>query len=109
MKKLSQRSVHFTKAAICERLGIDDFFHVEIESKKRVLPRQAQSLIDYLSRRKKVRHVKSTSFFDQFVDTPQMDLFKRGASLRLRYKRNGSKVYLQYKGPGFMKEDLLYR
>ena len=32
-----------------------------------------------------------------------------GASLRLRYRRNGANVYLQYKGPGFLRRGLLFR
>jgi hypothetical protein len=53
--------------------------------------------------------VKTAFFFDQFLDTPNMDLLRRGASMRLRYKKAGSVVYLQYKGPGFIEEGLLYR
>lgn len=97
------------RTTICERLMIDDFHFVEIESKKRVLPTVARDLRKHLMKKKKVKHVKSAFFFDQFLDTPRMDLFKKGASLRLRYKRNGSKVYLQYKGPGFIENELLYR
>ncbi|MBI4247902.1 MAG: CYTH domain-containing protein [Elusimicrobia bacterium] len=94
---------------ICRRLGIDDFKHIEIESKKRVLPEDAQELKDYLAGRRQIRHSKKRTFFDQFLDTPDMALLKSGASLRLRYKGDGSKVYLQYKGPGFHKDGLLYR
>jgi len=95
------------KRQICERLQINDLHFVEIESKKRVLPKQAKELKEYLLR--KTTYVKSSFFLDQFLDTPQMDLFKRGASLRLRYKKNGSEVYLQYKGPGYRESGLLYR
>ena len=91
------------------RLDIDDLRFVEIECKKRVLPEEAAELKDWLVDRKGVKHKKSAFFFDQFIDTPSYDLLKAGASLRLRYKRNGSAVYLQYKGPGFTKDDLLYR
>lgn len=94
---------------ILEQLKIDNFHYVEIESKKRVSPRVAEELKDYLWDRKKVRHVKSTLSMDQFLDTPHRDLFNRGVSLRLRYKKSGSEVYLQYKGPGFKQEGLLYR
>ncbi len=96
-------------AAICRRLGIDDLRFVEIEAKKRVLPEEAKSLKEYLLGRKKVRHAKKASFFDQFLDTPDLALLKAGASLRLRYKGDGSNVYLQYKGPGFHRQGLLYR
>ena len=95
--------------SLYRRLQIDDFHFVEIESKKRILPTQVKDLRKYLAKKKKVKHEKTTTFFDQFLDTPQMDLFKKGASLRLRYKRNGTKVVLQYKGPGFLEEGLLYR
>jgi hypothetical protein len=94
---------------VCARLRIDDFHFVEIEAKKRVLPEQVKGLRKFLLKRRRVREEGSKSFFDQFLDTPRMDLFKRGASLRLRYKRNGSKVYLQYKGPGFLENGLLFR
>lgn len=97
------------KNRICDRLRIDDFHFVEIESKKRVLPGQAKALRKYLLKKKKIEHVKSSFFLDQFLDTPNRDLFRLGASMRLRYKRNGTQVYLQYKGPGFMEDGLLYR
>src|SRR6185295_16800720 len=76
---------------------------------KRVLPRQAKDLFDYLSDKKKVEHMKSSLALDQFLDTPEMDLFRIGASMRLRYKKNGTEVYLQYKGPGYKEQGLLYR
>src|SRR5262249_40155272 len=85
------------------------FHFVEIESKKRVLPYQAKDLKKYLMKKKKVEHVKTALFLDQFLDTPQMDLFRLGASMRLRYKKNGTQVYLQYKGPGYKEQGLLYR
>lgn len=91
------------------KLDIDDLRFVEIECKKRVQPEEAAALKEWLIDRKGVKHRKSTFFFDQFVDTPSNDLLKAGASLRLRYKRGGSAVYLQYKGPGFTKDGLLYR
>lgn len=94
---------------LLRKLAIDDLRCVEIECKKRVLPEEAAELKDWLSNRKGVKHRKSAFFFDQFLDTPSMDLLKIGASLRLRYKRGGSSVYLQYKGPGFTQDGLLYR
>jgi hypothetical protein len=100
--ELLQKQLH-------ERLGVDDLQFVEIESKMRVLPAQAKNLKKYLHNKKRVEHVKSAFSLDQFLDTPQMDLFRRGVSLRLRYRRNGSEVYLQYKGPGFKEQGLLYR
>jgi hypothetical protein len=98
-----------TRQSICRKLGIDDFSYVEIEAKKRVVPEEAAALKEHLSHLKNARHEKMTLFFDQFLDTPTMDLFKRGVSLRLRYKRNGSRVYMQYKGPGFFHKGLLIR
>lgn len=94
---------------LIRKLAIDDLRFVEIECKKRVLPEEAAELKDWLLDRKGVKHQKSAYFFDQFLDTPSYDLLKAGASLRLRYKRNGTAVYLQYKGPGFVKDGLLYR
>lgn len=97
------------ESLICQRLLIHDSHFVEIEAKKRVLPEQRKEILKFLKKAKKSHHVKSTFFFDQFLDTPHMDLLKAGASLRLRYKKAGSHVYLQYKGPGFLEEGLLYR
>lgn len=91
------------------KLAIDDLHFIEIECKKRVAPEEAADLRDWLLDRKGVKHQKSAFFFDQFLDTPSFDLLKKGASLRLRYKKNGTAVYLQYKGPGFTKDGLLYR
>jgi hypothetical protein len=107
VKDSSQPFFNLLKDRICERLRIDNFHYVEIESKKRVLPSQAKDLKKFLE--KKADDQKSSFFLDQFLDTPARDLFKKGASLRLRYKRNGSQVYLQYKGPGFREDGLLYR
>lgn len=94
---------------ILRRLAIDDPQCVEIESKRRVVPEEIKRIRGYLLRRKSVQDQKSASFFDQFLDTPRMEIFKRGASLRLRYKKEGQNVYLQYKGPGFRRDGLLYR
>jgi len=91
------------------KLAIDDLHFVEIECKKRVMPEDAGDLRDWLNDRKGVKHQKTALFFDQFLDTPSFDVLKKGASLRLRYKKNGTAVYLQYKGPGFTKDGLLYR
>ena len=95
--------------AICRRLAIDDPYYVEIEAKRRVVPEDFDEIRNFLMRRKGVRHDRSVLFFDQFLDTPDMAIFKRGASMRLRYKRNGERVYLQYKGPGFRSKGVLYR
>lgn len=95
--------------AICRRLETTDPRFVEIEAKRKVVPEQAKDLRKHLLDMKGVEHDKRVTFFDQFLDTPDLKLLKLGASLRLRYKGDGSNVYLQYKGPGFRKDGLLYR
>lgn len=102
------RSIDLVRS-ICRRLVTGDPRFVEIEAKRRVLPEQAKDLRKHLLELKGVRHEKRVVFFDQFLDTPELKLLKIGASLRLRYKGDGSNVYLQYKGPGFRKNELLYR
>jgi hypothetical protein len=94
---------------VCRRLGIGDPRFVEIESKMKVGPEAGKDLRKHLMKRKGVEHDKRVIFFDQFLDTPDLKVLKSGASLRLRYKGDGSNVYLQYKGPGFHKDGLLYR
>ena len=94
---------------ICRRLGIEDWKYVEVESKHRVRPEDVKDIRKFLLKRKKVQVEKSSFFFDQFLDTPNMDVFRAGASLRLRYKKGGSSVYLQYKGPGFHRNGMLFR
>lgn len=96
-------------AALCWRLGIGDPRFIEIESKWRVGPDQVKRLRGHLESLKGARHEKRTSFFDQYLDTPDLDLLRLGASLRLRYRKHGGQVYLQYKGPGFRQGGLLYR
>lgn len=96
-------------ARILKRLDIHNPKYVEIEVKRRVRSEQMKDISEWLLRQKKVRHQKANSFFDQFLDTPTQDVYKAGASLRLRYKGNGSRVYLQYKGPGFLSKGVLYR
>lgn len=91
------------------RLDIDDLRNVEIECKMRVDPDEATDVREWLLDYKDIKHRKSVSFFDQYLDTPSYEVLKAGASLRLRYKKNGTAVYLQYKGPGFYKDGLLYR
>jgi hypothetical protein len=103
------RNLEDPKAVICRRLRIDNSRFVEIEAKKRIVPEQVKDLRKYLLKRKKVQLEKTVTFFDQFLDTPQMDLARLGASLRLRYRQNASRVYLQYKGPGFSQDGLLFR
>src|SRR3989344_6349241 len=94
---------------ILRRLRISDARFVEIETKRKLFSEQLDSVREFLMKKKGVRHRKSAFFFDQFLDTPRMDFFRRGASLRLRYKKNASRVYLQYKGPGFHRNGALFR
>lgn len=98
-----------TVSALCWQLGIGDPRYIEIESKWRLDPDRAKPLHAKLEDMKGVRHEKKAAFFDQYLDTPELDLLRLGASLRLRYRKNGSQVYLQYKGPGFNRNGLLYR
>ncbi|MBI5596591.1 MAG: CYTH domain-containing protein [Elusimicrobia bacterium] len=106
---MSENSLRSAARRIAAALRIKDFRFVEIESKRRVVPEEMADLREFLLSRKRVRHSKAAFFFDQFLDTPDMELFRRGASLRLRYKREGTAVYLQYKGRGFRRGGLLYR
>ncbi|NLH38864.1 MAG: CYTH domain-containing protein [Elusimicrobia bacterium] len=94
---------------ICHKLRVDDQSKVEIETKKRLTSTSATSLKKYLDKKDQVKHIKSTTFIDQFLDTPEFDLFYSGASLRIRYKGYGSNVYLQYKGHGFLHKGILFR
>jgi hypothetical protein len=93
---------------LCWQLGIGDPRFVEIESKWRLQPDAADELKTHLEGLKGVRHERRLHFFDQYLDTPDLELLRLGASLRLRY-RKGGRVYLQYKGPGFRKSGLLFR
>jgi hypothetical protein len=95
-------------ADLCWQLGIGDPRFVEIESKWRLQPDAAVELKAHLEASKGVRHERRVAFFDQYLDTPELELLRLGASLRLRY-RKGGRVYLQYKGPGFRKGGLLFR
>jgi inorganic triphosphatase YgiF len=98
-----------TASSLCWQLGIGDPRYIEIESKWRVSPEESKKLLDHLDEMKGVKHEKRVTFFDQYLDTAGLDLLGLGASLRLRYRKNGSQVYLQYKGPGFRRSGLLYR
>jgi hypothetical protein len=95
--------------SLCWELGIGDPRFIEIESKWRTTPEAAKKLRAHLEEARGVHHVKRATFFDQYLDTAELDLLRLGASLRLRYRKNGSEVYLQYKGPGFRRGGLLYR
>jgi len=99
----------FIVSFICHKLRIKDSAKIEIEAKKKLSPDVAQQLKKYFSKKKGVRHIKSAVFVDQFIDTPDFDIFHSGSSLRIRYKGDGSNVYLQYKGHGFSHKGLLFR
>ncbi|UPT72768.1 MAG: CYTH domain-containing protein [Elusimicrobiota bacterium] len=105
---MKRRFENFARS-LMKRLEIDDLRFVEIESKKRVDPDEASEVKDWLLDYKGMKHAKTNLFYDQFLDTPSFEVLKAGASLRLRYKKNGTAVYLQYKGPGFHRDGLLYR
>jgi hypothetical protein len=99
----------FLVSYICHKLRVSDPAKIEIEAKKKLSPEAAAKLKEHLERKKGVRHIKSASFMDQFVDTPDFDIFYAGASLRIRYKGDGSNVYVQYKGHGFSHKGILFR
>lgn len=99
----------FMVSFICHKLRVTDPAKIEIEAKKKMSPDTALQLKRYFSKKKGVKHIKSAVFMDQFIDTPDYDIFHSGASLRIRYKGDGSNVYLQYKGHGFSHKGLLFR
>jgi len=94
---------------ICDRLAIKDSRDVEIESKRRILRKDFDRIRNFLIKEMHVEPKGTKVFFDQFLDTPQYDFLKKGASLRLRYKNDCSYIYLQYKGPGFSYGNMLFR
>ena len=100
---------NFLVSYICHKLRVDDPSKIEIEAKKKLSPGAARDLQKYFAKRKGVRHIKTAAFMDQFVDTPDFDIFHSGASLRIRYKGDGSNVYVQYKGHGFSHRGVLFR
>ncbi len=100
---------NFLVSYVCHRLRVENPSKIEIEAKKKLSPKSAQRLKEYFSRKAGVKHIKTSFFIDQFLDTPDFDIFRTGASLRLRYKNNGTDVYLQYKGNGFSHRGILFR
>lgn len=94
---------------ICHKLRVEDQSKIEIESKKKLTSESVEDLKKYLSKKKGVKHIRTSVFIDQFLDTPSFDVFHAGASLRLRYKGDGTIVYLQYKGYGFSYKNILFR
>lgn len=90
-------------------LNVEGSAHVEVESKWKLDADQAKPLRKQLRERVDLERVKNTVFFDQYLDTERLDLLRAGASLRLRYRKNGTHVYLQYKGPGLRQEGLHIR
>ena len=101
--------MELTVADIKSLLGVDGSAHVEVESKWKLDAEQAKPLRKHLRERVDLERVKNTVFFDQYLDTERLDLLRAGASLRLRYRKNGTHVYLQYKGPGLRQDGLHIR
>jgi hypothetical protein len=95
-------------ADICRKLDIDNERFVEIETKQQLKLRHYKA-VRQLVEKLGAKHKRSASFFDQYLDTPGLMICKKGASLRIRYKQHGTKVYIQYKGPGFIKDGILFR
>lgn len=93
---------------ICDRLKINDERFIEIEIKRQLNLKMYGKVRQFIVNLG-AKHKRSVSFFDQYIDTPDLLIFKKGASLRIRYKQHGTKIYIQYKGPGFLKNGILYR
>jgi len=98
-----------TPVELCRSLGVEDHRLVEIESKWRLSAATAKSLRGFLKQLEGVEHVKRSTFFDQYLDTSDLRLLRADASLRLRYRKSGGQVYLQYKGPGVRRGAVHYR
>ncbi|MCL1972591.1 MAG: CYTH domain-containing protein [Endomicrobia bacterium] len=93
---------------ICDSLQIKDDRFIEIERKRKLRLEDFKELRGFLIKHSS-SHEKKVSFFDQYLDTKDMSIAKKGASLRIRYKQDGAKVYIQYKGPGFLHKGILFR
>ena len=93
---------------ICSSLRIKDDRFIEIERKRKLRLEDFKELRDFLTKNSS-SHEKTASFFDQYLDTKDTAIAKKGASLRIRYKQDGGKVYVQYKGPGFLHKGILFR
>ncbi|MCX7958508.1 MAG: CYTH domain-containing protein [Deltaproteobacteria bacterium] len=109
LKQFSDFMLNITNAYILDKLRIIDSRKVEIELKKKLLEKEYYDIIKLFQKKKKIRLIKTNIFIDQFLDTRDFRVFHSGASLRLRYKGNGKNVYLQYKGPGFLLKNILFR
>ncbi|MEI7482615.1 MAG: CYTH domain-containing protein, partial [Elusimicrobiota bacterium] len=99
----------FLISYVCHKLRVHNSSRIEIEAKKKISPETANGIKAYFARKKGIKHIKSAVFMDQFIDTPGFDIFHSGASMRIRYKGDGSNVYVQYKGHGFSHKGLLFR
>ena len=99
----------FLISYVCHKLRVHNASKIEIEAKKKISPETAKAIKAYFAKKKGVRHIKSAVFMDQFIDTPNFDIFHSGASMRIRYKGDGSNVYVQYKRHGFSHKGLLFR
>jgi hypothetical protein len=106
---LQSQAEDMTPAELCRVLSVEDHRLVEIESKWRLSAPVAKSLRGFLKELDGVEHVKRSTFFDQYLDTPDLRLLRADASLRLRYRKSGGQAYLQYKGPGVRRGAVHYR
>ena len=90
-------------------LRIDDLRYVEIESKKRICRARSAAEKIYL-RKQDTPATSRPPVFATSSWTPRAWTFSAsepasGSAL----KKGGSRVYLQYKGPGFLQNELLFR
>jgi len=95
-------------AEICRKLGITDEKFIEIELKRRLHFAKYDKLREFL-KKNSFSSAQPVSFFDQYLDTKDLAMSQKGVSLRIRYKQDGAKVYIQYKGPGFLRNNILFR
>lgn len=67
---------------INKELLIEDLKHVEIETKKRLDHKNVFRVESYLE--KNAKHIKTSYFIDQFLDTPNYEIFKRGSKFKIK-------------------------
>ncbi len=109
IKGFNDFMLNITKSYILDKLRVSDPKKVEIELKRRIKEDEYLKITKYFQKNSKVKQIKTNVFIDQFLDTGDFRIFHSGASLRLRYKGNGKNVYLQYKGGGFVLNNVLFR
>jgi len=93
---------------IGKNLKIKDSRFIEIERKRKLKFEDFKKLRRFMSKHSDGCEAPVT-FIDQYLDTKDTAIAKKGASLRIRYKQDGLKVYIQYKGPGFLHKGILFR